>query len=163
MVRERLRRLRAGERDFVWTAQIGHVAGEEDCHRCIRLRVWGGGKNSRVMQADLLSKSWGSPWSACAADDAYLRRVRRPPVGIEPPQVDVQLPVSEAGGDLVRPVEREAGLADAGHAVDHDGRGGRGGAQDVEVVATADEVRQTGRQLGGPHQRDRLPARLCGT
>ena len=60
-----------GERDFVWVARIGHVPGEGDCHRCVRLRVWGGGKNSRVMRADLLSKSWGSPWNACATDGAY--------------------------------------------------------------------------------------------
>jgi hypothetical protein len=71
MVRERLRRLRVGEREFVWTARIGHVPGERDCHRCIRLRVWGGGKNSRVLEADLLSKTWGLPWSACATDGAY--------------------------------------------------------------------------------------------
>lgn len=70
-VRTRLRKLHTGGRDFVWKAQICHVTGDSDCHRCIRVRVWGAGKNSRALQADLLSKSWGSPWSACAADGAY--------------------------------------------------------------------------------------------
>ncbi|WTY89366.1 hypothetical protein OG589_03020 [Sphaerisporangium sp. NBC_01403] len=49
--------------------QIYHVAGERDCHRCIRLRVWGAGKNSRVLQADLLSKAV-LPWG-CATDGTY--------------------------------------------------------------------------------------------
>jgi hypothetical protein len=66
-----LRKLRTGGREFVWKADIRHVRGERDCHRCIRVRVWGGGKNSRALQADLLSKSWGSPWGACATDGAY--------------------------------------------------------------------------------------------
>jgi hypothetical protein len=56
---------------FVWKADIVHVSGERDCHRCIRLRVWGGGKNSRALQVDLLSKSWGSAWGACTVDGAY--------------------------------------------------------------------------------------------
>jgi hypothetical protein len=70
-MRTRLRRLRTGGREFAWKADIRHVRGEGDCHRCIRLRVWGAGKNGRALQADLLSKSWGSPWGACAADGAY--------------------------------------------------------------------------------------------
>src|SRR6202022_4245140 len=51
--------------------EIRCVRGGGDVHRCIRLRVWGAGKNSRALRADLLSKSWPSPWGACAADDAY--------------------------------------------------------------------------------------------
>lgn len=70
-MRTRLRKLRVGEREFIWKAQIRCVRGEGDCHRCIRLRVWGAGKNSRVLQADLLSKSWPAPWGACATDGAY--------------------------------------------------------------------------------------------
>ncbi|MEW9532433.1 hypothetical protein [Microbispora sp. NPDC049125] len=35
------------------------------------MRIWGAGKNSRALQADLLSKSWPAPWGACASDDAY--------------------------------------------------------------------------------------------
>jgi hypothetical protein len=70
-VRVRLRKLHVGGRDFVWKAQICHVSGEADCHRCIRLRIWGAGKNCRALHADLLSKGWGSPWGACATDGAY--------------------------------------------------------------------------------------------
>jgi hypothetical protein len=68
-VRVRLRKLYAGGREFVWMGRIYHVAGERDCHRCIRLRVWGAGKNSRVLQADLLSKAV-LPWG-CATDCTY--------------------------------------------------------------------------------------------
>ncbi len=46
------------------------MRGERDCHRCVRLRVWGAGKNSRALQADLLSKAWALPWG-CATDNAY--------------------------------------------------------------------------------------------
>ena len=55
----------------MWAAQICHVPGDGDCHRCIRVRIWGAGKNSHALQADLLSKSWGLPWEACATDGAY--------------------------------------------------------------------------------------------
>jgi hypothetical protein len=51
--------------------EIRHLQGEADCHRCIRVRVWGAGKTSRVVQADLLSKAWPAPWGACATDGAY--------------------------------------------------------------------------------------------
>ncbi|GAB2816513.1 hypothetical protein GCM10027176_21470 [Actinoallomurus bryophytorum] len=33
--------------------------------------MWGGGKNSHALEADLLSKSCASPWTACATDNAY--------------------------------------------------------------------------------------------
>lgn len=68
-IRTRLRKLRAGEREFVWKGKIHHVSGGRDCHRCVRLRVWGAGKNSRVLQADLLSKAV-LPWG-CASDNSY--------------------------------------------------------------------------------------------
>ncbi|MFI9552104.1 hypothetical protein [Nonomuraea endophytica] len=68
-MRARLRRLKAGERQFIWMGRISHVAGDGDCHRCVRLRVWGAGKNSQVLQADLLSKAV-LPWG-CATDDSY--------------------------------------------------------------------------------------------
>ncbi len=55
----------------MWRAEIRHVSGEGDCHRCIRVRIWGAGKNGRALQADLLSKSWGTPWAACATDGSY--------------------------------------------------------------------------------------------
>lgn len=66
-----MRRVNAGGRTFVWRAEIRCVKGDGDCHRCIRLRVWGAGKNSRALQADLLSKTWPSQWGARAADGAY--------------------------------------------------------------------------------------------
>lgn len=70
-VKTRLRVLRVGNRRCAWTAAIGHVQGDSDCHRVIRLRVWGSGKNGRVLQVDLLSKTPSGPWGACATDGAY--------------------------------------------------------------------------------------------
>ncbi|MEU7905091.1 integrase [Actinoplanes sp. NPDC049118] len=70
-MKTRLRRLRIGARTFVWRAEIRHVQAEHDCHRCIRVRAWGGDKRGRVLQADLLSTTWPSPWTACATDGAY--------------------------------------------------------------------------------------------
>ncbi|MCP2347621.1 hypothetical protein [Nonomuraea roseoviolacea] len=65
----RLRTLSTGGREFVWTADIRHVSGSGDCHRCVRLRVWGSGKNGRALQADLLSNGL-APWG-CATDNSY--------------------------------------------------------------------------------------------
>ena len=70
-VRTRLRRLRIDGRAFVWQASIRHVRGSRDCHRCIRVRVWGAGKTSEVLQADLLSVAWPAPMGACATDGTY--------------------------------------------------------------------------------------------
>ena len=70
-MRTRLRQLRIDARIFVWRAEIHHVQGSGDCHRCIRVRAWGAGKTSRALQADLLSLTWPAPWGACATDGAY--------------------------------------------------------------------------------------------
>jgi hypothetical protein len=70
-VRTRLRRMRMGARTFLWRAEIRHAQGSGDCHRCIRLRVWGSGKTSQALQADLLSVTWPAPRGACATDGAY--------------------------------------------------------------------------------------------
>ena len=70
-MRTRLRRIRVYARTFVWRAEIRHVTGNGDCHRCIRIRAWGAGKTSRALEADLLSVAWGTPWAACATDGAY--------------------------------------------------------------------------------------------
>jgi hypothetical protein len=70
-VRTRLRQMRIGARTFVWRAEIRHVQGIGDCHRCIRLRVWGAGKTSQALQADLLSVAWPAPLGACVTDGAY--------------------------------------------------------------------------------------------
>ncbi|MEV4713954.1 integrase [Micromonospora sp. NPDC049374] len=70
-MRIRLRHLRVAAQTFVWRAEINHVQGSGDCHRCIRVRAWGAGKTSQALQADLLSVAWPAPWGACATDGAY--------------------------------------------------------------------------------------------
>jgi hypothetical protein len=70
-VKTRMRTLRIGQQMFVWSAQVGHTTGDDTCRRYIRLRVWGGGKNSRRLQADLLSTYEGGPWGYCATDTAF--------------------------------------------------------------------------------------------
>ncbi|WP_432109500.1 hypothetical protein [Streptomyces sp. AA1529] len=65
----RLRRLVVDGREFTWSGRILQVAGERDCHRCVRLRSWGAGRNSRALQADLLSRAV-LPWG-CATDSEY--------------------------------------------------------------------------------------------
>ncbi|MEU1966448.1 integrase [Micromonospora sediminicola] len=70
-MRTRLRRLWTDGRVFVWRAEIQDVSGSSDCHRCVRVRVWGAGKTSRALQADLLSTTWGTPWPPCLVDGAY--------------------------------------------------------------------------------------------
>lgn len=70
-MRTRLRALRVGDRGCTWTANIDHLPKDGDCHRCIRLRVWGAGKNSRALQVDLLSTTPPGPWGRCATDTAY--------------------------------------------------------------------------------------------
>jgi hypothetical protein len=70
-MKTRLRKLYVGGRSCTWSARVCHLQGEADCHRGIRLRVWGAGKNSRVLQVDLLSKTWPAPWGVCATDGAY--------------------------------------------------------------------------------------------
>jgi hypothetical protein len=47
---------------------LTHINGEY--LRCVRVRVWGSGKNSRVLRADLLSTSEPGPWGS-ATDVAY--------------------------------------------------------------------------------------------
>jgi hypothetical protein len=69
-MRTRLRHLRIGSRVFTWRAEIHHVRGSKDCHRCIRVRAWGAGKTGQALQADLLSTYLG-PWGACATDGSY--------------------------------------------------------------------------------------------
>lgn len=71
-MRTRLRRLRVGERDFTWRATIGHGDGDGvDSHRCVRVRVWGAGKNSRALEADLLSTAMSVGWTPAATDGSY--------------------------------------------------------------------------------------------
>jgi hypothetical protein len=71
-MKSRLRKLYAHDRQFAWNARIGHVRTGQGLRRCIRLRVWGAGKNSRALQVDLLSTTPRSPWGDPAvADGAY--------------------------------------------------------------------------------------------
>jgi hypothetical protein len=70
-MRTRLRRLHTDGQTFSWRAEIHHVQGSGDCHRCIRVRVWAGGRASQALQADLLSTSWPAPWGTCATDGAH--------------------------------------------------------------------------------------------
>jgi hypothetical protein len=70
-VKTRLRALRIGDQLFAWTARVGHTTGDGACRRYVRLRVWGGGKNSQRLQADLLSTYEGGPWGYCTTDTAF--------------------------------------------------------------------------------------------
>lgn len=66
----RLRRLRIGTREFRWTAEpCGFHDIRQDYHRCVRVRVWGGGKNGRMLRVDLESTDPG-PWGG-VPDSAY--------------------------------------------------------------------------------------------
>ena len=69
-MRSRLRTLRIGAREFRWTAQLCSFTHPGlDYHRCVRVRVWGGGKNGRVLRADLASVNQG-PWAG-VPDSSY--------------------------------------------------------------------------------------------
>jgi hypothetical protein len=47
-MKTRLRNLRVGAREFRWTAELCPP-------RCVRVRVWGGGKNGCMLRVDLAS------------------------------------------------------------------------------------------------------------
>ncbi|MBE1488163.1 integrase [Plantactinospora soyae] len=68
-MKSRLRKLYAHDRQFAWNARIDHVRTGQGLRRCIRLRVWGAGKNSRMLQVDLLSRAARSAWGDPAATD----------------------------------------------------------------------------------------------
>jgi hypothetical protein len=84
-------------------------------------------------------------------------------------QVDEEPPVGVAVGDEVRDVDGEAGLADAGHAVDgeHDGRavaaGAGGGDEPVDDVVAAGEVGDVaGQRPRGRHRHAPAGVRRAG-
>jgi hypothetical protein len=53
-MRDRLRKLHFEGREFTWKADIRAAPGRDGRrHRYIRVRVWEGGKNGCVLQADL--------------------------------------------------------------------------------------------------------------
>ncbi|MFG1843469.1 integrase [Micromonospora sp. NPDC049175] len=70
-MRAPLRHIWIDGRTFVWRAVIHCLPGSGDCHRGIRVRVWGAGKTSRKLEVDLLSVTGPSRWDACATDDSY--------------------------------------------------------------------------------------------
>ncbi|MFC7550645.1 integrase [Plantactinospora sp. GCM10030261] len=72
-MRSRLRRLHVDGRAYIWSARVGHVVGPDGlCHRCVRLRVWGAGRNGRALQVDLLSEAPPGPWGdPCATDGCF--------------------------------------------------------------------------------------------
>ncbi len=62
-MRSGLRILRIGAREFRWTARLcGFADPGLGYHRCVRMRVLGGGKNVRVLRAELASVNQG-PWA----------------------------------------------------------------------------------------------------
>jgi hypothetical protein len=53
-MRDRLRKLHFEGREFTWAADIrAATGGDGRQHRYIRVRIWGAGKNSCVLQADM--------------------------------------------------------------------------------------------------------------
>ncbi|MFI5914106.1 hypothetical protein [Dactylosporangium sp. NPDC051541] len=65
----RLRTLHVGARDFVWRTAVRYVPGSEGaCLRVVRVRVWGGGKQSRVLQADLAAPVTDESWHPTPKD-----------------------------------------------------------------------------------------------
>jgi hypothetical protein len=54
-MRQRLRVLRIGAAGFKWTAELCPP-------RCARVRVWGGGKNGRMLRVDLASSGDPGLW-----------------------------------------------------------------------------------------------------
>jgi hypothetical protein len=68
-MRSRLRALRRYGRRWTWRAEIGEVWDQDERRRCIRVRVWGSGKNGRALQVDLVSMTPPGRWAAPADDD----------------------------------------------------------------------------------------------
>jgi len=67
-----LRSLRIGDARYRWTAELCNYRDVGlDYHRFVRVRVWGGGKNSQVLHADLESTSGPGPWGSGVTDVAY--------------------------------------------------------------------------------------------
>lgn len=62
-MRSRLRKLHIDGREFTWKADIRDAPGPDGRHhRCIRVRVWGAGKNGRALQADLTEWPLPASW-----------------------------------------------------------------------------------------------------
>jgi hypothetical protein len=71
-LRLRLRSLWIGDGRYRWTAELSwHRDAGLEFHRCVRVRVWGNGKNSQVLSADLISASAPGPWGSGVTDVAF--------------------------------------------------------------------------------------------
>jgi hypothetical protein len=58
VVRSRLRKLHIDGREYVWKADVRAAPGPDGRRcRCIRIRIWGGGKTSCALQADVTERS----------------------------------------------------------------------------------------------------------
>ncbi len=67
MVRSRLRRLHIDGLEYTWTAVVRAAPGPDGRRRrCVRIRVWSGGKTGRALQADLAGRSLPA-----GADESY--------------------------------------------------------------------------------------------
>jgi hypothetical protein len=57
-MKSRLRTLHVDGREYAWKADVRAAPGLDGRrHRCIRIRVWGGGKTGCVLQADVMERS----------------------------------------------------------------------------------------------------------
>ena len=56
-MKSRLRTLHADGREYAWKADVRAAPGPDGRrHRCIRIRVWGGGKTGCALQADVTQR-----------------------------------------------------------------------------------------------------------
>jgi hypothetical protein len=56
-MKSRLRKLHIEGREYVWKADVRTAAGpDRRRRRCVRIRIWGGGKNGCVLQADVTER-----------------------------------------------------------------------------------------------------------
>lgn len=66
-MRARLRKLHIDGREYTWKADVRAAPGPDGRrHRCIRIRVWGGGKTGCALQADVTERS-----HPAAAEESY--------------------------------------------------------------------------------------------
>ena len=80
MVKVRVRVLRIGAKEYRWTAELGsYLDTHRHRNRCVRLRVWGGGKNGRMLRADLIAPTdqglWGDDPGAAYPTPGAVRAI----------------------------------------------------------------------------------------
>ena len=70
-MKARIRVLRIGAMELRWTAELCSYRDIHlHYHRCVRVRAWGGGKNGRMLRADLAATTDQGLWGD-APDAAY--------------------------------------------------------------------------------------------